>query len=89
MTSIQVIDVAKLAVVDSIPTGRSPEMFKLGHDDKLIYVSNEENSTVQVIDVASKIIQFEMPTGAEPEGIALSDDARRSTPPPKSPTWCM
>lgn len=71
---IQVIDVAKLEVVDSIPTGRSPEMFKLSHDDSLIYVSNEENSTVQVIEVASKIIQFEVSTGAEPEGIALSDD---------------
>src|SRR5690606_8606526 len=35
---IQVIDVAKLEVVDNIPTGRSPEMFRLSHDDALIYV---------------------------------------------------
>ena len=73
---IQVIDVAKLEVVDNIPTGRSPEMFKLSHDDALIYVSNEETSTVQVIDVASKAIMFEVPTGAEPEGIALSADGK-------------
>jgi PQQ-dependent catabolism-associated beta-propeller protein len=73
---IQVIDVAKLAVIDSIPTGPSPEMFEVSHDDKLIYVSNEENSTVQVIDVASKTIQFEIATGAEPEGIALSTDGK-------------
>lgn len=73
---IQVIDVAKLEVVDNIPTGRSPEMFRLSHDDALIYVSNEETSTVQVIDVASKAIMFEVPTGAEPEGIALSADGK-------------
>jgi PQQ-dependent catabolism-associated beta-propeller protein len=73
---IQIIDVARLQVIDSVPTGPSPEMFKLSHDDKLIYVSNEENSTVQVIDVASKVIQFEISTGAEPEGIALSADGK-------------
>ncbi|MEQ1575743.1 MAG: multicopper oxidase domain-containing protein, partial [Vicinamibacterales bacterium] len=50
------------------------EMFVLSKDEKLSYVSNEENSTVQVIDIADKIIIHEIPTGAEPEGVMLSPD---------------
>lgn len=73
---IDVIDVAKLTVVDHIPTGPSPEMFELSADNKLIYVSNEENSTVQVISIADKVIRHEIGTGAEPEGIMVSEDGK-------------
>lgn len=73
---IDVIDLAKLAVTDHIPTGRSPEMFALSRDESTLYVSNEEASAVQQIGIADKLIEREIPTGAEPEGVAMSADGK-------------
>ena len=73
---IDVIDVATLEVIDSIPTGPSPEVFTFSLDEKQIYVSNEEDSTLEIIDVASKIVIARVPTGAEPEGVIKSVDGK-------------
>ena len=40
---IDVIDLATLEVVDSIPTGPSPEVFAFSPDETQIYVSNERH----------------------------------------------
>lgn len=74
--TIDVIDVATLQVVDSIPTGPSPEMFVFSPDESKIYVSNEEDSVMEMIDVASKTIEDRVPTGAEPEGVINSVDGK-------------
>jgi PQQ-dependent catabolism-associated beta-propeller protein len=74
--SIDVIDVATLEVIDSIPTGPSPEVFAFSPDEKQIYVSNEEDSTMEIIDIATKIVTARVPTGAEPEGVAISVDGK-------------
>lgn len=74
--SIDVIDVATLEVIDSIPTGPSPEVFTFSPDEKQIYVSNEEDSTMEIIDVASKTVTARVPTGAEPEGVINSIDGK-------------
>lgn len=73
---IDVIDVATLEVVDSIPTGPSPEIFVFSPDESQIFVSNEEDSTLEVIDVASKTVVARVPTGAEPEGVINSVDGK-------------
>ena len=74
--SIDVIDVATLEVIDSIPTGPSPEIFTFSPDEKQIYVSNEEDSTLEIIDLASKIVTARVPTGAEPEGVINAVDGK-------------
>ena len=74
--AIDVIDLATLAVVDSIPTGPSPEVFAFSPDETQIYVSNEEDSTMEVIDVAAKIVTARISTGAEPEGVINSVDGK-------------
>lgn len=74
--SIDVIDVATLAVVDSIPTGPSPEMFTFSPDESQIFVSNEEDSVMEMIDLATKTIVQRVPTGAEPEGVINSVDGK-------------
>ena len=74
--SIDVIDVVTLEVIDSIPTGPSPEVFTFSPDEKQIYVSNEEDSTMEIIDVASKTVTARVPTGAEPEGVINSIDGK-------------
>lgn len=73
---IDVIDMATLEVVDSIPTGPSPEVFAFSPDESRIYVSNEEDSTMEIIDVASKTVTARVPTGAEPEGVINSVDGK-------------
>jgi len=74
--TIDVIDVATLAVVNSIPTGPSPEMFTLSADGKSAWVSDEENSQVEKIDLDTGEELQDVPTGAEPEGVILSPDGR-------------
>jgi PQQ-dependent catabolism-associated beta-propeller protein len=71
---IDVIDVATLAVVDSIPTGPSPEIFVFSPDESQIFVSNEEDSTMEMIDVATGTVTDRVATGAEPEGVINSID---------------
>ena len=73
---IDVIDLATLEVVDSIPTGPSPEVFAFSPDEAQIYVSNEEDSTIEIIDLASKTVSARVPTGAEPEGVIISIDGK-------------
>ena len=74
--SIDVIDVATLEVIDSIPTGPSPEVFAFSPDETKIYVSNEEDSTMEIIDVATKTVTARVPTGAEPEGVITGLDGK-------------
>lgn len=73
---IDVIDVATLEVIDSIPTGPSPEVFVFSPDESRIYVSNEEDSTMEMIDVATKTVVARVATGAEPEGVINSVDGK-------------
>ena len=73
---IDVIDVATLQVVDSIPTGPSPEVFVFSPDETQIFVSNEEDSVMEMIDVASKTVIDRVATGAEPEGVINSVDGK-------------
>lgn len=74
--TIDVIDVATLEVIDSVPTGPSPEVFVFSPDETKIYVSNEEDSTMEVIDIASKTVESRVGTGAEPEGVINSVDGK-------------
>ena len=71
---IDVIDVATLKEVDTIPTGPSPEMFTFNPDESQIFVSNEEDSVMEIIDLATKTVIDRVPTGAEPEGVINSVD---------------
>jgi len=74
--AIDVIDVGKLAVVKSIQTGPSPEMFVPTSDGTAFYVSDEENSRVEKIDIASEADVQNVATGPEPEGVILSPDGK-------------
>ena len=74
--SIDVIDMATLEVIDSIPTGPSPEVFTFSPDETKIYVSNEEDSTMEIIDIATKTVTARVPTGAEPEGVINGVDGK-------------
>src|SRR5690349_14830140 len=53
--AIDVIDVGSLEVVDSIPTGPSPEVFAFSPDYKGVWVSDEEYSQLELIDLESRV----------------------------------
>lgn len=74
--TIDVVDVATLAVVDHIPTGNSPEMLELSADGASLFVSDEDDSAIRQIDIATKAQLREIATGGEPEGIAVAEDGR-------------
>lgn len=73
---IDIIDLATLEVIDSIPTGPSPEVFTFSPDETMIYVSNEEDSVMEMIDLATRTVTARVPTGAEPEGVINSVDGK-------------
>ncbi|MGB3024407.1 PQQ-dependent catabolism-associated beta-propeller protein, partial [Paradevosia shaoguanensis] len=74
--AIDVIDVEKLEVVDSIPTGPSPVLFAFSPDEKLIYVADEQDARLEAIDLVSRKAVQEIPTGAEPEGVLVTPDGK-------------
>ena len=74
--SIQVIDVAKQEVVDTLPSGPDPELFALDADGKILYVANENDNTVTIIDVEKRARLGDVQVGVEPEGMAISPDGK-------------
>ena len=73
---IEIIDVAKLAVIGKLATGTSPETFAIDESRRRIYVANEESSSLSIIDMDQNIIVHEVPTGAEPEGVSIGKDGK-------------
>lgn len=72
--SIDIIDVSKLEVIGTIPTGESPEVFDIASDGRSLYVSEEESAIVRQIDMKTHETLQEIPTGPEPEGVLVTDD---------------
>ena len=66
---IDIVDVAKLAVIGKLNTGVSPETFAIDEKRGRIYVADEESASLSIIDIEQNIIVHEVPTGAEPEGV--------------------
>jgi YVTN family beta-propeller protein len=73
---IAVIDVAKRALVATLPSGADPETLDLSPDTKTIYVSNEESAQMSVLDVASGKIRGVVDVGHEPEGVTVRPDGK-------------
>ncbi|MDB4943357.1 MAG: beta-propeller repeat protein [Labilithrix sp.] len=71
---IAVVDLAKGAVVQRLPSGRDPEAFDVSADGATLYVSNEETAELSVVDTRSAKITHVTPVGGEPEGVTLSPD---------------
>ncbi|BDT66308.1 hydrazine synthase subunit beta [Comamonadaceae bacterium OS-1] len=73
---IGVVDVQTGKLIDTIPSGDSPEIFSLSPDGKTAYVSIEEENQMAAYDLASKKQLFAVKTGTEPEGVLASADGK-------------
>ena len=71
-----VVDLASGKLIDTVPTGESPEIFALSPDGKTAYVSIEDENLVAAYDIGSKKPVFSVKTGAEPEGVLASPDGK-------------
>jgi len=69
--ALVVIDLAKRAVVRSIPLDKTPRDAEFGQDGKAFYFTEAGVSAVQVLDPATDKIVAEVPTGVSPHYVNL------------------
>ena len=70
---IGVVDLDKLELVRTIPSGQDPESFDLVGDHQLV-VSNEETAEVSIVDLDKAVVASHVPVGREPEGVTTGPD---------------
>lgn len=71
---IGVVDVDRLTLIGTLPSGRDPETFDLTPDGRWMVISNEETAEATVVDVAEGRVLRTIGTGVEPEGVAIRPD---------------
>lgn len=70
---IGVVDLERMQLVATIPSGQDPESFDLVGDRWLV-VSNEDARTATIVDLTTRRVHATVPVGGEPEGVAASPD---------------
>ena len=73
---IGVIDVATHTVVKKYKSGQDPESFAVSKDDKLLFVSNEDEGALSVLDLESGAVKQQVKVGGEPEGVTVRPDGK-------------
>ena len=73
---MDVIDVAKLAVMRQLNSGPDPELMAVDPKGSILYIANEDDSMVTVMDAKSGEVKAEIPVGVEPEGMGVSPDSK-------------
>jgi YVTN family beta-propeller protein len=73
---IGVIDVATHTVIKKYKSGQDPESFAIAADDKLLFVSNEDEGALSVLDLASGEVKQHVKVGQEPEGVTVRPDGK-------------
>lgn len=70
---IGVVDLERLALVATIPSGQDPESFDLAGDGMLV-VSNEETAEASIVDLRARRVRARVGVGVEPEGVTTAPD---------------
>jgi YVTN family beta-propeller protein len=73
---IAVIDVAKRAVIKTLPGGTDPEALDISPDGRTLFVSNEDAAQLSVIDLSSGTVRGVVGVGHEPEGVTVRPDGK-------------
>src|SRR5689334_12352363 len=74
---VDVFDVARHALVDSVDVGTGPHDIEVSRDGKLVYVGLIRGTDVAVFDAATNRVVRRIPFGANVRPIALSHDESR------------
>jgi YVTN family beta-propeller protein len=73
---VAVVDVATRTKVKTLPAGTDPETFDVSHDDKTLFVSNEDAGLASIVDIASGVVTSSVKVGKEPEGVTVQPDGK-------------
>ncbi len=73
---IAVVDVAKRALVATLPSGPDPEALDLSPDGRTLFVSNEDTAQMSAIDLPSGKVRGVVDVGHEPEGVTVRPDGK-------------
>ncbi|MGH8809843.1 MAG: PQQ-dependent catabolism-associated beta-propeller protein, partial [Noviherbaspirillum sp.] len=71
-----VIDIARLAVVDRLKLQEGAEIFDLSPDGKTLYFSNEDDGLLSAVDLITKKTVANIKVGEEPEGVKVGPDGK-------------
>ena len=74
--TLSVIDLDKMAVIDTIPVGLRPRGIVFNKDFSRLYICASDSDSVQVMDVSNNKIIADLPSGEDPEQFALHPDDR-------------
>ncbi len=74
--SVEVVDLAKRKVTDSIAAGHTPVAPVLSADGRTLYVCNRFNHEAAIIDLAAKKMVRQIPVSREPVSAALTKDGK-------------
>jgi YVTN family beta-propeller protein len=75
-STISIISLDTLKVVDTIPTRGEPDALVLTPDGSRLYVANRATNNVSVIDTFSHSVIRTIPVGNEPAALTISRDGR-------------
>jgi YVTN family beta-propeller protein len=73
---IGVVDLERVRLVSTLPSGPDPESFDIASDGASLYVSNEDAASISILDVQAHKLAGSVSVGGEPEGVTLSPDGR-------------
>lgn len=73
---IAVVDIAKRALVTTLPSGVDPESLDIAPDGRTLYVSNEDSAQLSAIDLTTGKIRGASAVGREPEGVTVRPDGK-------------
>jgi YVTN family beta-propeller protein len=73
---IAVVDLARRALVATLPSGPDPETLDLSPDGKTLFLSNEDTAQLTAIDLATGTPRGVVGVGHEPEGVTVRPDGK-------------
>jgi PQQ-dependent catabolism-associated beta-propeller protein len=71
---IDIVDVARMKVIDHLGHIDDPETFDLDKKGDRLFISNEDAGELSVFDLASKQLAKSIKVGLEPEGVLVNHD---------------
>lgn len=79
-TTVSIIDTAKVAVVQTVDTGKGAHGVTIDSYGRHAYITNIYENDVVILDLAEQRIVTTIPVGAEPNGISFAPGALAQAP---------
>lgn len=74
--AVNVIDLDKGQVINTIPNLSSPDSLIITPDNRFVYVANSNAATLSVIDTSTDKVITNIEVGSEPRGLAITNNGK-------------